>query len=96
MYFKLFFNIKLNKNFNLFRKFPNFLSSKPPIISGNNCKNINMIKNGAVWKTTAKSRNKLLIKLVDQYISSSQKKITILELGASSGQSVFYGIKKNN
>lgn len=91
---KLFFNIKLNKEFKLFRDFPDFLSSKAPKILNSKCADINLIKCGAVWKTTSKSRNKLLIKWINKYISNSKKKLTILELGASSGISVFPGLKK--
>ena len=95
MHFKFFFNIKLNKEFKFFKYLPNFLSSKAPIIINNNCKNINMIKCGATWKTTSKSRNKLLINAVNQYLSNTKKKKKILELAASRGISVYPNLKKN-
>lgn len=96
MYLKFFFNIKFNKEIKPFKFFPNFLSSKTPKIKGNKLKNINMIKHGSVWKTTSKFRNKKLIAWVNDYIKHEKKKPIILELGASSGISVFPKLKKKN
>jgi len=94
MHIKFFFNIKLSQEIKFFKFFPNFLSSKIPEIVGNKCKNINMIKHGSVWKTTSKSRNQKLINWVNQYLQHTKKRRTLLELGASSGISVFPGLKK--
>tara|TARA_Y100000389_G_scaffold205091_1_gene263011 strand:+ start:3796 stop:4656 length:861 start_codon:yes stop_codon:yes gene_type:complete len=94
MYLKLFFNIKFNKEIKLFKHLPNFLSSKAPKIYNNNCKNINMIKYGHIWKTTSESRNKLLIDWIDNYLNNNKNKYSLLELGSSSGVSVFPALKK--
>jgi len=96
MNLKLFWNIKLNKNFKYFKKFPNFLSSSTPEISNKKCEKIEMIKNGAIWKTTSECRNKKLINWVNQYLKNINKKHTIMELGCSSGVSVFPGLKNKN
>lgn len=95
MYLKFFFNIKLNKKLKFFNFFPNFLSAKAPEIKENKFENINMIKHGAVWKTTSKSRNKKLINWVNNYINKKNKPI-ILELGCSNGISIFPSLKKKN
>lgn len=96
MRIKLFFNIKLNSNFELFKFLPNYISSEPPEISSNSCKDISLIKQGSIWKTTVKSRNKRLIYWINKYLKKIKFKSTILELGASTGVSVFSSLRKKN
>ena len=94
MKIRLFFNIKFNKNISFTKYLPNFLTSRAPKIINHKIQEISEIKQGSFWKTTKYNRNYKLINWLNKYIKSNKDKTTILEIGASSGISIFPGLRE--